>query len=340
MFYFLMMVLVFGVLIFIHELGHFLSARACGIAVKEFAVGMGPTIFSWKSKKNETKYGRRLLPIGGFVSMEGEDEASEHENAFCNKSLWKRMLVVCAGPAMNLILGFLLMTILVFSQGALASTTVAEFQEGATSSAQLQVGDTILRVGGTSVHTGNELVYEVMNKGYEPIDLEVRRNGEKLLLEGVTFPTMVDTGVTFGNYDFVVYAEETNVPNLLKHSFYRSVSTVKMVMDSLISLLSGRFGMEAVSGPVGVAEVVGDAAKSGYQNLLYIVTVLSINLGVFNLIPFPALDGGRFLFLIIEGIRRKPMDRNVEGYINFLGLMILLVFMIFVTVKDVFKLFS
>lgn len=340
MFYFLMMVLVFGVLIFIHELGHFLSARACGIAVKEFAVGMGPTIFSWKSKKNETKYGLRLLPIGGFVSMEGEDEASEHENAFCNKSLWKRMLVVCAGPAMNLILGFLLMTILVFSQGALASTTVAEFQEGATSSAQLQVGDTILRVGGTRVHTGNELVYEVMNKGYEPIDLEVRRNGEKLLLEGVTFPTMVDTGVTFGNYDFVVYAEETNVPNLLKHSFYRSVSTVKMVMDSLISLLSGRFGMEAVSGPVGVAEVVGDAAKSGYQNLLYIVTVLSINLGVFNLIPFPALDGGRFLFLIIEGIRRKPMDRNVEGYINFLGLMILLVFMIFVTVKDVFKLFS
>lgn len=339
MFYLLMMVLVFGVLIFIHELGHFLAARACGVAVKEFAVGMGPTIFSWNSKKHETKYGLRLLPIGGFVSMEGEDDESEKEDAFCNKSVWKRMLIVCAGPAMNLILGFLLMTILVFAQGTLVSTTVADFQEGATSSSHLQVGDTILRVDGTRVHTGNELVYEVMNKGYAPIDFEVMRNGEKILLEEVSFPTMVDTGVTFGNYDFILYAEETNLPNLLKHSFFRSVSTVKMVLDSLVGLLSGRFGMEAVSGPVGVAEVVGDAAKNGYQNFIYIVTVLSINLGVFNLIPFPALDGGRFLFLIIEGIRRKPINKNVESYINFVGIMILFAFMIFITVKDVLNLF-
>ena len=339
MFYVLVMVLVFGVLIFIHELGHFLTARACGVAVKEFAVGMGPTVFSWHSKKHETKYGLRLLPIGGFVSMEGEDEESENENAFCNKKVWQRMLIVCAGPAMNLLLGFLLMTVLVFAQGTLVSTTVAKFQEGATSCAQLEVGDTILRVDGTRVHTGNELVYEVMNKGYEPIDFLVERNGEKLLLEDVTFPTMEDSGVTFGNYDFLLYAEETNFPNLVKHAYFRSVSTVKMVFDSLVGLLSGRFGMDAVSGPVGVAEAVGDAAKNGYQNFLYIVTVLSINLGVFNLVPFPALDGGRFLFLAIEGIRRKPLNRNVESYVNFVGLMILFAFMIFVTVKDVLNLF-
>ncbi|MBQ9086543.1 MAG: site-2 protease family protein [Clostridia bacterium] len=339
MFYLLVMVLVFGVLIFIHELGHFLTARACGVAVKEFAVGMGPTIFSWNSKKYDTKYGLRLLPIGGFVSMEGEDEESDRENAFCNKSVWRRMLIVGAGPLMNLLLGFVLMTVLVFAQGTLVSTTVAQFQEGATSSAQLQVGDTILRVDGTRVHTGNELVYEVMNKGYEPIDFEVKRNGETILVENVTFPTMEDSGVTFGNYDFLLYAEETTLPNLIKHAYFRSVSTVKMVFDSLIGLLTGRFGMNAVSGPVGVAEVVGDAAKNGYQNLLYIVTVLSINLGVFNLIPFPALDGGRFLFLIVEGIRRKPINRNVESYINFVGLMILFAFMIFVTVKDVLNLF-
>ena len=339
MFYVIVMVLVFGVLIFIHELGHFLTARACGVEVKEFAVGMGPTIFSWNSKKYGTKYGLRLLPIGGFVSMEGEDEESGSEHAFCNQKVWKRMLIVCAGPAMNLILGFILMTTLVFAQGTLVSTTVAKFKEGATSSTQLQVGDTILRVDGTRVHTGNELVYEVMNKGYEPIDFEVRRNGEKLLLEDVTFPTMEDSGVTFGNYDFLLYAEETNFPNLVKHAYFRSVSTVKMVFDSLVGLLSGRFGMDAVSGPVGVAEVVGDAAKNGYENFLYIVTVLSINLGVFNLVPFPALDGGRFLFLAIEGIRRKPINRNVESYVNFVGLMILFAFMIFVTVKDVLNLF-
>lgn len=337
--YFLIMLLVFGVLVFIHEFGHFITARLCGVKVKEFAVGMGPTLTFWHSKKHETKYALRLLPIGGFVSMEGEDEASEDENAFCNKSIWKRMLIVLAGPAMNLILGFVLMSVLVFMQGTLASTTVAEFQEGATSNEVLQVGDEILYVNGTRVHTGNDMVYEIMNQGYEPIDLVVRRNAEKITLEDVTFPSMEDSGVTFGTYDFIPYAEETNFPNLCKHAFWRSVSNVKMVYDSLIGLVTGRYGMEAVSGPVGVAEVVGDAAKMGLDNFLYIVTVLSVNLGVFNLIPFPALDGGRFLFLIIEGIRRKPINRDVEGYVNFVGLMLLFGLMIFVTIKDVLNLF-
>ena len=337
--YFLIMLLVFGVLVFIHEFGHFMTARLCGVTVKEFAVGMGPKLVSWSSKKYETKYALRLLPIGGFVSMEGEDEASEDENAFCNKSVWKRMLIVLAGPMMNLILGFLLMTVLVFMQGTLASTTIAEFQEGATSNEVLQVGDEILRVDGTRVHTGNDMVYEIMNQGYEPIDLEIRRDGEKMIVEDVTFPSMEDSGVTFGNYDFIPYAEKTNLPNLCKHAFWRSVSNVKMVYDSLVGLVTGRFGMDAVSGPVGVAEVVGDAAKMGLDNFIYIVTVLSVNLGVFNLIPFPALDGGRFLFLIIEGIRRKPINRDVEGYINFVGLLLLFGLMIFVTIKDVLNLF-
>lgn len=339
MLYFLLIVLVFGVLIFIHEFGHFMAARLCGVAVKEFAVGMGPTIFSWKSKKYDTKYGLRLFPIGGFVSMVGEDEESEEENAFCNKKVWKRIVIVLAGPIMNLLLGFLLMTVIVFSQGNLASTTIAKFEEGAVSSQKLQVGDEIVKVDGTRVHTGNDMVYEIMNQGYEPIDIEVIRNGEKLLIEDVSFLTIEDSGVTFGNYDFIPYAEESTLPNLIKHAYFRSVSTVKMVYDSLFGLLSGRFGMESVSGPVGVAEVVGDAAKMGLLNFLYIVTVLSINLGVFNLIPFPALDGGRLLFLVIEGIRRKPINRNVESYINFVGIMILFAFMIFVTVKDIFKLF-
>ncbi len=339
MLYFILIILVFGVLIFIHELGHFLAARACGVAVKEFAVGMGPTVFSWESKKYGTKYGLRLLPIGGFVSMVGEDEDSEDAGAFCNKSLWKRMVIVLAGPVMNLILGFLLMTVMVFSQGTLASTTIAAFEEGAVSSEKLQVGDEIVRVDGTRVHTGNDMVYEIMNQGYEPIDLVVIRNGETILVEDVSFPTMEDSGVLFGDYDFVPYAEQTTLINSVKHAYFRSVSTVKMVYDSLFGLLSGRFGMDAVSGPIGVAEVVGDAAKMGFLNFLYIVIVLSINLGVFNLIPFPALDGGRLLFLIIEGIRRKPINRDVESYINFAGIMLLFALMIFVTVKDVFNLF-
>ena len=338
LFYVLIMVLVFGVLIFIHELGHFMTARACGVHVKEFAIGMGPTIFSWNSKKHGTKYGLRLLPIGGFVSMTGEDEESDDPGAFCNKSVPRRMGIVVAGAAMNLLLGFLLMMVLVFSQGNLASNVIGRFDENAISSAKLEVYDEIVKVGNVRVHTWEETVYEIMNQGYEPVDVTVVRNGERLTVEDVSFGTMEESGAVFGNCDFIPFAEERSFGNLMKHTFFRSTSTVKMVYDSLIGMFTGRFGLEAVSGPVGVAEVVGDAAKASIQQFLYIVAVLSINLGVFNLIPFPALDGGRFLFLTIEGIRRKPIDRNVEGYINFVGIILLFALMIFVTCKDILKL--
>ncbi len=337
-FYILIMVLVFGVLIFIHEFGHFMTARACGVAVKEFAIGMGPTIVSWHSKKHDTKYGLRLLPIGGFVSMTGEDEESDDPRAFCNKSVPKRMGIVVAGAIMNLLLGFALMMILVFSQGNLASNVIGRFDDAAISAEKLEVGDEIVKVGRVRVHTWEETVYEIMNQGYEPIDMTIVRNGERMTVEDVTFGTMEESGATFGNCDFIPFAEERTLGNLLKHSFFRSASTVKMVYDSIVGMITGRFGMEAVSGPVGVAEVVGDAAKASMQQFLYIVAVLSINLGVFNLIPFPALDGGRFLFLIIEGIRRKPINRNVEGYINFVGIVLLFALMIFVTCKDILKL--
>jgi regulator of sigma E protease len=273
-FYLLVMVLVFGVLIFIHELGHFLTARACGVGIKEFAVGMGPTVFSWRSKKYGTKYGMRALPIGGFVSMVGEDEASDDESAFCNKKVWQRMLITIAGPATNLVLGFILMMALVLIQGPIGSTTVAEFNEGALSSSQIEVGDVILEIDGTRVYSGNEVLYEVSNKGYEPIDVLVKRNGEKLLLSDVVFPTSEEDGIVFGTLDFKVLAEERSFGNLMKQSFTRSVSTVKMVIDSLIGLVNGRFGLDAVSGPIGVAEVVGEAAKTNVNTFLYIMSRL------------------------------------------------------------------
>lgn len=338
--YLLLMISVFGILVAIHEFGHFIVARLCKVSVKEFSVGMGPQLFSWRSKKYDTQYGVRLFPIGGFVSMEGENEESDNEHAFCNQSVFRRMGIVLAGPVMNLLLGLLLMTLLVFMQGTLVSTTVAEFRDDAVSCEMLQTGDRILKVDGTRVHTGNEMVYEIMNQGYEPIDLLVERDGETLLLEGVRFPTFEDSGVVFGEYDFIPYAETVNLPNLVKHAWFRSLSTVKMVYDSLFGLVTGRFGLDSISGPVGVAEVVGNAAKAGLNNVLYIVTVLTINLGVFNLIPFPALDGGRCLFLMIEGIRRKPINRNIESYINFVGIVILFALMILVTVKDVSHLFD
>lgn len=337
-FYFLIMILVFGILIFIHELGHFVTARLCGVSIKEFAIGMGPTVVSWNSKKYETRYAIRLLPIGGFVSMVGEDEESDSKDAFCNKSVFKRALIVVMGPLMNLVLGFLIMMIFVFSQPNLVSTTIAQFNDNAISNEKLMVGDTVVKVDNTSVHTANDLVYELMNKGHEPVDMTVIRNNEKIVVEDVEFPTFEESGTKFGDCDFKLYIEKSNFSNYLKHSFYRSCSTVKMVVDSLIGLLTGRYGLSAVSGPIGVAEVVGDVAKVNFFNLFYIASVLSINLGVFNLIPFPALDGGRLLFLIIEAVRRKPINKNVESYINFVGIMLLFGLMIVVTFKDIFKL--
>lgn len=341
--YFLIILLVFGVLIFIHELGHFLTARACGVTVKEFAIGMGPKIFSWNSKKYGTKYALRLLPIGGFVSMENEDGLDEavppdDEGAFCNKSVPKRMLITVAGAAMNLFLGFIIMMVIVFATKNLYSTTIAKFADDAVSSERLMVDDEILKVGNTRVHTWNELVYEIMNKGYEPVDITLRRNGEKIVVEDVEFFTFDESGATFGNIDFIPYAEEVSFGSLVKHSWYRSLSTVKMVLDSVKGLLTGRFGMDAVSGPVGVVGVVQEASKQGFMNFLYIVAVLTINLGVFNLIPFPALDGGRFVFLAAEGIMGRPIDRRIESYVNFVGIIILFAFMIVVCFKDIMKL--
>ena len=340
LFYVLIMALVFGVMIFIHEAGHFFTARACGITVKEFAIGMGPKLFSWNSKKHGTKHSLRLLPIGGYVSMEGEDEDSADENAFCNKPVWKRMLVVAAGPFMNIVLGVLLTLIVVLSQSALGSTVVAQFEENAVSSEKLAVGDEIVKVDGTFVFTGNEVMYEIMNQGYEPIDVVVKRDGEKITLEDVSFGTLTEEGVVFGNMDFKVKAEEKSFVNVVKQTATRSVSTVKMIYDSLIGMLTGRFGLDAVSGPVGVAQTVGDAAKTDFVGFLYIGAILTINLGVFNFIPFPALDGGRFVILCVEAIRRKPIDKKIEGYINFAGLIILFGFMIVVTCKDIFNLFG
>jgi len=274
--YILIALLVFGALIFIHEFGHFIAARLSGVAVKEFAIGMGPKIFSWRSKKYDTEYALRLLPIGGYVSMLGEDEASDSVAAFCNKSVWKRMAIIVAGPAMNIILGFVLMLVLVIGQQNLISTTVARFDDGAISSEWINEGDEIVKVGRVRVYTFQDVIYEIMHQGNEPVDITVIRDGKRTVLDDVSFPVVTEQGVDFGQYDFVPYLDKATPLNYLKHAFFRSLSTVKMVFDSITDLLSGRYGIEAVSGPVGVTEVIVDAAETGFFTLLYVVIVISI----------------------------------------------------------------
>lgn len=331
---------VFGILIFIHELGHFLAARECGVAIREFAVGMGPKLFSWKSKKYDTQYSLRLFPVGGFVSMVGEDEVSEDENAFNNKNVWQKMAIIVAGPLMNIMLAILVMFIMVASFGSLVSTTVGDFTEAATSDdCGLAVGDTILKVNNVRVHTGNGLVYEIMHQGDQPIDLTVMRDGKKIVLRDVSFPVFSESGASFGEADFKLYAEQKTFANVLKHGFFRSFSTAKMIWDSLVDMLSGRYGVESVSGPVGITQEIGKAAEAGLSTLLYMCVVISMNLGIFNLLPIPALDGGRLLFRVIEAIRGgKPLKPEWESYIHMIGILVLLALMVLVSCKDVVNL--
>lgn len=339
--YIILAILIFGLLIFIHEGGHYVAARIFKVTIKEFSIGMGPKLISKTSKKTGIAYSLRLFPIGGFVSMD-EDEESDDPNAFTNKAVWKRMIITAAGAAMNIILGIIVMSIYVAASPRLGTTTIAEFsnENSVIMQSGLEVGDTIVAVDGKNTHIYSQMYYEIMRKGYEPIDVTVIRDGERITVENVSFPTQNQSGTVFGDIDFKVYALEKNVGTVVKEAYYQSLNTIKMIWESLFDLITGRYGIQAVSGPVGVTEAFVDAARAGVLQFVYLASVISMNLGVMNLLPLPALDGGRLLFQIIELIRRKPVNRNVEGYIHFAGLVLLMILMVLIVFKDVIGLFS
>lgn len=333
-------VLIFGVIIFIHELGHFVCAKLSGIEVHEFAMGMGPKLIS--KQKGETLYSLRLFPIGGFCAMEGEDENSESPRAFNKKSVPVRILVLAAGAIMNLLLGLILFIIINASDPSLASNTVAVFNEGATSSQEggLQVGDEIKKVNGKKTHITKDILYGLMRDKDGLVDFEVVRNGETIQLTNVKFNQVTDdSGNTTTTLDFKVKAVKNSFFANLQYSFWESVTTAKMVWWSFGDLITGNVGLNQLSGPVGIAGVVGEAASMGWASLLSIAAFLTINVGVFNLLPLPALDGGRLLFVIIEGVRGKPVKAEHEGWVHAVGMILLLGLMAVVTLKDIFSLF-
>lgn len=333
-------IVAFGFFIFSHELGHFLTARLFKVGVNEFAVGFGPRILSHVSKKTSIRYSLRLIPFGGFVSMVGEDEESDSEASFSKKPVWKRIIITAAGATVNIISGFLIMAVVVLLLPGLGSTTVAEFTEpGSSMESGLRTRDTIVAVNGFPVDTSFGLFYEISRCGGGKADLTVIRDGEKTVLEGVVFPTETEKGVTVGVGDFKVYGNEKNFINVVKYTFSQSFTAMKMIWESLIDLISGKYGIEAVSGPVGTTEVMSSAARSGPSSFLMICSVIAMNIGIFNLLPFPALDGGRILFLLIESVTKKKIPKKIESAVNFAGLMILFGLMAAVTLKDVFSLF-
>ena len=303
---------------------------------------MGPKLISKRSKKSGILYSVRAFPIGGFVSMVGEDEESDDVNALNRKPVWQRMVITVAGAAMNLIIGFILMTVVVITSTSIGGTTILRFAEDNALSEQsgLMIGDEIVKVGDTRVHIASELAYEIMRNGVEPLDITVRRDGEIVEIKDVQFPTIIEQGIQFGMTDFIVLAEEKTFGNVIEQSFYRSISTVKMIWQSLLDLVTGRYGLEQMSGPVGVTAVVSEAAKSSFTDYLYLVVVITINLGIFNLLPLPALDGGRLIFQIVELIRRRPVKPEFEGYVHFVGIVLLMLLMVVITFKDVMNLFG
>lgn len=342
---FFITVIVFGVLIFVHEFGHFIAARIFGVRVNEFAIGMGPKIFSHRSKKSGTLYSLRVLPIGGYNSMEGEDGDSDGDGAFCTKPVWQRMIIIAAGAFMNILLGFIIMSVIVLSTKNYASSVIDVFvkEEGMTEYPKeyggLMSGDRIVKINGDRVHVADEISYAIFNEGANPVNVTVIRDGKKTVIENVQFPTGESQGTVYGMRNFYFKIENKNFANTVKHTFYGSINSITQIVDSLKGMMTGRYGFKDVSGPIGVGEALGEAAKLGASTLLTLTVLLAMNLGVFNLLPVPALDGGRLVFLIIEAIRRKPLPKEVEATVNGVGMTVLLGIVAVVAFKDIFMIF-
>ena len=340
-------ILFFGVIIIIHEFGHFICAKLFDVKVNEFSIGMGPAIF--KKQKGETQYSLRALPIGGYVSMEGEDEESEDERAFNKKKVWQRIIIVVAGATMNLILGLVIMAItLSTSTDLIGTNTIKEFYPTAVSNRQggLKEGDKFLKIDGHAVWSERDLSFLMSRSDNGVFNFTVERDGKKVELNNVAFKTedveYNGKTVTMITYDFVIVGEKPTFKNVFVNSFTQSASIVRTVWLSLFDVVTGRYGMSELAGPVGTVDIIADVAQSAaeehnFEQLLFIMALITINIGVANLLPLPALDGGRLLFLIIEGIRRKPVNRKYEGYIHAAGLALLLLLMVFVTYNDIVR---
>lgn len=333
---YLVAILLFLFMIFIHEFGHFIAAKLMGVRVNEFAIGFGPTLL--KKQGKETLYAVRAVPFGGFCAMEGEDEESGDSKAFCNKKPWRRLIIIVAGAFMNLVFGLILVMCTLAPAERYYTTTVGGFHNENAISQQsgLMAGDEIVEINGRSVYSINDLSYCLTNVSGDTLKMTVERNGREVPLN-VRFETKEIEGINCVNLDFYVATEKKTFGSFMRQSFTRTVSYGKVVWFSLIDLITGKYGISAMSGPVGVTAAIGEVAKRGIMDLLPMIALITINLGVFNLLPIPALDGGRAFFLLIEMIIRRPIPKKFEGVVHAVGLILLLGFMAFITLNDIWK---
>ncbi len=368
-------VFLFGIIIMVHELGHFLAAKALGVQVNEFAIGFGPKLFQFGKK--ETKYSLRLLPIGGFCAMEGEDAAgggevslqvkdaaAENPRSFYNKPVWRRVIITVAGVAMNILLGFVLLLVYhgvctvpeANGETYYTGTRISYLQEDtAPYQSGLRVGDELLSIDDQRVFSWRDIQFLLQSSDDGVFDMEVSRivNGEETTVElsDVTFRReyVKDAKRHVLYYDFYLEAVPQTLGSTLEQSVRVEGSLAVTVWRTLKGMFTGQFGLNDLSGPVGTVDVIGDVVEGAVQetqwqvglgNILILLALLTVNVGFFNLLPLPALDGGRLLFLIWEGITRKRVPPKYEGLVHAIGLGLLLLLILFVTFNDILRIFS
>ena len=351
MVYILAAILVFGVLIAVHELGHFMAAKACGVRVNEFSIGMGPTL--WKKQKGETQYSLRLFPVGGFCAMEGEEEDSDDPTALNNQGFWAKLLIFAAGAAMNFIAGLLIILVLYADAQAFYVPVVAGFADGCPleSADGLQEGDRLLRIDGEKVYVYSDISLLMGLNKTGAFDLHIERNGEVITLRDFTMERREYTdqnGKAYTGYGLYFGAEEATLGRKLSYSWNNAMDFARLVRLSLQMLVTGQAGVKDLSGPVGIVSTmtqVGEQAattRAAVENIAYLAALIAVNLAVMNLLPLPALDGGKIFFLVINAVSmqlfKKQIPAKYENYIHFAGLILLLALMAVITFSDVWKL--
>ena len=346
-------IIIFSFLIFIHELGHFLAAKASGVQVNEFAMFMGPAILKWR--RGETQYSIRCIPLGGYCAMEGEDTDTDNPRSFQKAAWWKRLCILLAGAAMNFVSGFLIFALVLSPAQGFAQPVIAEAEEGNTIVYEegLHVGDRIVKINGNRVFISSDATMLFNLEAGDTYDLVVEREGKRVELTNFAMErhefanedgsTSMRFGIRFGY-------EEKTFGGLLSYTWNNCLSVVQSVYLSLQMLLSGQAGINDVAGPVGIVQMMNTTAQASptawdaVLNLLYFGAFIAVNLAVMNLLPIPALDGGRAVALLltvaIEKVTRRKIDPKYEGYIHAVGMVLLLGFMAVVMFKDIFVIFK
>ena len=345
-------ILVFGVLIFTHELGHFLTAKLFGVRVNEFAVNMGPTLF--KKTVGETTYSFRLIPIGGFCAMEGEDEASEDPRAFTSAKAWKRAIILIAGSAMNFLTGLLVLAIMYSAVTGFTTPQIVDFYPDCPMQREdgLQVNDTLYEIDGRRVYIYSDVSMLLSRNNTGVYDLTVKRNGQLIKLDDFEMSKRAyeEDGQTVYRYGLYFGYEDASLGAVLRNTWYTALDFARMVWMSLGDLVKGLVSINDMSGPVGIVSVIAETGQSAEStavaalNITYLGAFIAINLAVMNMLPIPALDGGRVFFLVINAlvqlVFRRKIDPKYEGYIHAAGMILLLCFIAFVSFKDIWKLIA